>query len=560
MGLRLSAAGIFLLGALGLLLHSTLPQTGHIRAGMFCFYTNLSNLAVLLYELALAIVPAGGVRRLLTGSTVALAMTLCIYVTHLVYHFVLVPDARRRGQKFADFGGSFGNLCVHYGTPWLVVMQWVLWGDKSGLTVLSAVWWLVLPLAYFAYAMLRARDGQAHRPHQAAVPIPVYGLGKAGPQKVLPQRGGGAGGVFRPGLYICGPGTAIGIGGMTMETEVKLTKLAACAGCGAKVGAGTLAKLLDGFRTHSDPRLLVGYDKSDDASVYYLEEHTALVQTTDFFPPIVDDPFLYGQIAAANAISDVYAMGGEPKLALNILCLPESMTQDMVQELLRGGYDKAYEAGAIITGGHTIHGAEPIYGLAVSGFVDPRRILTNSGARPGDVLLLTKPLGVGVLTTAAKAGLVGGAVMDRIYRQMATLNRAARDIMVKYRVHSCTDVTGFALAGPQLRDGPGQRLHRPYPERERPLPPEAWDLAAMGLIPAGAYRNRDFAQKGVTVRGDVSRTMQDLLYDPQTSGGLLMAVDPADAAACLRELRDSIPAAAQVGYVTEKEENWLILE
>lgn len=345
-----------------------------------------------------------------------------------------------------------------------------------------------------------------------------------------------------------------------METEVKLTKLAACAGCGAKVGAGTLAKLLDGFRTHSDPRLLVGYDKSDDASVYYLDEHTALVQTTDFFPPIVDDPFLYGQIAAANAISDVYAMGGEPKLALNILCLPESMTQDMVQELLRGGYDKAYEAGAIITGGHTIHGAEPIYGLAVSGFVDPRRILTNSGARPGDVLLLTKPLGVGVLTTAAKAGLAGGAVMDRIYRQMATLNRTARDIMVKYRVHSCTDVTGFALLGHsfEMAQGGGCTVH--IQSGNVPFHPEAWDLAAMGLIPAGAYRNRDFAQKGVTVRGDVSRTMQDLLYDPQTSGGLLMAVDPADAAACLRELRDSIPAAAQVGYVTEKEENWLILE
>ena len=332
-----------------------------------------------------------------------------------------------------------------------------------------------------------------------------------------------------------------------METEVKLTKLASCAGCGAKVGAGTLVKLLDGFRTHSDPRLLVGYDKSDDASVYYLDENTALVQTTDFFPPIVDDPFLYGQIAAANAISDVYAMGGEPKLALNILCLPESMTREMVQELLRGGYDKAYEAGAIITGGHTIHGAEPIYGLAVSGFVDPRRILTNSGAKPGDVLLLTKPLGVGVLTTAAKAGLAEPAVMDRIYRQMATLNRTARDIMVKYRVHS------FEMA-----QGSGCTVH--IQSGNVPFHPEAWDLAAMGLIPAGAYRNRDFAQKGVTVRGDVSRTMQDLLYDPQTSGGLLMAVDPADAAACLRELRDAIPAAAQVGYVTERQDNWLILE
>ena len=151
-----------------------------------------------------------------------------------------------------------------------------------------------------------------------------------------------------------------------METQVKLTKLAACAGCGAKVGAGTLAALLDGFKTRTDPRLVVGYDKSDDACVYVVNDDTALISTTDFFPPIVDDPFLYGQIAAANALSDVYAMGGEPKLALNLLCTTEAMTKEVVQEILRGGYDKAYEAGAIIAGGHTIQGAEPLYGLAVT--------------------------------------------------------------------------------------------------------------------------------------------------------------------------------------------------
>ena len=342
--------------------------------------------------------------------------------------------------------------------------------------------------------------------------------------------------------------------------NIQLTKLAECAGCGAKVGAGELCKLLEGLKVRQDPNLLVGYDRSDDASVYKLTDDLALVQTVDFFPPIADDPYTFGAIAAANALSDVYAMGGEPRLALNVMAVPEDMPKEAVHAILRGGYEKAYEAGAIITGGHTIHGAEPIYGLAVSGFVDPRRILTNSGARPGDVLLLTKPLGVGVLTTAAKAGLAGGAVMDRIYRQMATLNRTARDIMVKYRVHSCTDVTGFALLGHsfEMAQGSGCTVH--IQSGNVPFHPEAWDLAAMGLIPAGAYRNRDFAQKGVTVRGDVSRTMQDLLYDPQTSGGLLMAVDPADAAACLRELRDSIPAAAQVGYVTERQDNWLILE
>ena len=164
-----------------------------------------------------------------------------------------------------------------------------------------------------------------------------------------------------------------------METQVKLTKLATCAGCGAKMGAGTLAKMLEGFKTHSDPRLIVGYDKSDDASVYVLSEDQALIQTTDFFPPIVDDPYLYGKIAATNALSDVYAMGGEPKLALDILCAAGSMEDKTIREILRGGYDAAYEAGAIITGGHTIKGAEPFYGLAVSGFVHPDKVLTNSG-------------------------------------------------------------------------------------------------------------------------------------------------------------------------------------
>ena len=214
-----------------------------------------------------------------------------------------------------------------------------------------------------------------------------------------------------------------------METAVKLTKLASCAGCGAKVGAGTLVHMLKGFRTHSDPNLIVGYDKSDDASVYVLDENRALIQTTDFFPPIVDDPFLYGQIAAANALSDIYAMGGEPKLALNIMCIPDNMDGTMVQEILRGGYDKAYEAGAIITGGHTIHGAEPIYGLAVSGFVHPQKVLTNSSAKVGDILILTKPLGIGILTTAAKAGLVEENLLRR-----AVLERpAGREVVLTGR-------------------------------------------------------------------------------------------------------------------------------
>ena len=190
------------------------------------------------------------------------------------------------------------------------------------------------------------------------------------------------------------------------ENEVKLTKLAKCAGCGAKVGAGVLAQLLEGIQVHRDPNLLVGFDRSDDASVYRLTDSLALVQTVDFFPPIADDPYLFGQIAAANALSDVYAMGGEPKLCLNIMAVPKDMPQEAVHELLRGGYEKVYEAGALITGGHSILDDEPKYGLAVTGFVHPEKMLTNSGAKPGDVLFLTKPLGIGVLTTAAKADLL----------------------------------------------------------------------------------------------------------------------------------------------------------
>ena len=347
---------------------------------------------------------------------------------------------------------------------------------------------------------------------------------------------------------------------MPMETEVKLTKLASCAGCGAKLGAGTLAKMLEGFRTHSDPRLIVGYDKSDDASVYVLDEKTALIQTTDFFPPIVDDPYLYGRIAATNALSDVYAMGGEPKLALNILCAAEGMADETIRQILRGGYDAAYEAGAIITGGHTIKGAEPIYGLAVSGFVDPQKVLTNSNAKPGDVLILTKPLGVGILTTGAKADMVEKEVLDRIYAQMATLNKAARDIMVQYPVHSCTDVTGFGLMGHsfEMAQGSGCTIH--IQTGKVPYHPEALELASMGLVPAGAYRNRQYAQAGAAVRGSISLALEDILYDPQTSGGLLFAQPEAEAQSCLAQLRQAIPAAAIIGYVTEKEDAYIILE
>ena len=339
-----------------------------------------------------------------------------------------------------------------------------------------------------------------------------------------------------------------------METEVKLTKLAQCAGCGAKVGAGTLAKLLDGIPTRSDERLLVGFDKSDDASVYKIDENTALVQTLDFFPPIVDDPEMFGEIAAVNAISDIYAMGADPKLALNIMCVTKDMPKESIQAILRGGYKKAYEAGVIITGGHTIHDQEPKYGLSVSGFVHPQKFLTNSGARPGDILILTKPLGVGILTTSAKAEFIDQKVMDKIYDQMRQLNKYARDIMVKYEVHSCTDVTGFGLLGHGYEMAQGSDVTIHFMTEEIPYHKEALSMADLGMIPEGAYRNRKYASEGVSKTKKINRALEDILYDPQTSGGLMIAVSENDAKNLLEDLQNTIPCAKIIGYIEEKEE------
>jgi selenide,water dikinase len=335
-----------------------------------------------------------------------------------------------------------------------------------------------------------------------------------------------------------------------MENDIKLTKLASCAGCGAKVGAGVLAQLLGDLQVLRDPKLLVGFDKSDDASVYQLTEDLALVQTVDFFPPIADDPYTFGAIAATNALSDVYAMGGEPRLALNIMAVPKDLPKEAVHEILRGGYEKAYEAGVIITGGHSILDPEPKYGLAVTGFVHPQRVLTNSGARPGDVLLLTKPLGIGVLTTANKAGLLTPETLTYANRLMTTLNKAARDAMVKYRVHACTDVTGFGLMGHGAEMSQGSGVELQIDTAGIAVIPEALEFARMGVLPEGMYRNRSFAEPHVDP-GSVPLELQDLLYDPQTSGGLLMAVHPADAEALLAELQDAVPAAQRIGAVRE---------
>lgn len=343
-----------------------------------------------------------------------------------------------------------------------------------------------------------------------------------------------------------------------MEQDVKLTKLAKCAGCGAKVGAGVLAKLLEGISVHEDPNLLVGFDKSDDASVYKITDDLAIVQTLDFFPPIADDPYLFGQIAATNALSDVYAMGGEPKLALNIMCIPKDMPRDAVHALLRGGYEKVFEAGALITGGHSIFDDEPKYGLSVTGFVHPDRILTNSGAKEGDVLLLTKPLGIGVLTTAQRAELLSDEGKALAYRLMTTLNKSARDCMVKYRVHACTDVTGFGLLGHLYEMTQGSDLTAVLDTSAIHIIQEALPFAEMGILPEGMYRNRSFAEQAVDA-GDTPLAVQDVLYDPQTAGGLMISVHPEDADALYEELKAAVPCAQRIGVMERAGEKRILL-
>lgn len=344
-----------------------------------------------------------------------------------------------------------------------------------------------------------------------------------------------------------------------MENEVKLTKLAKCAGCGAKVGAGVLAQLLEGMQVKSDPNLLVGFDKSDDAAVYRVSDELALVQTLDFFPPIADDPYTFGQIAATNALSDIYAMGGEPKIALNIMCIPEDMPREAVHQLLKGGYDKVFEAGAVIAGGHSILDEEPKYGLSVTGFVHPDKVLKNCGAEPGDVLFLTKPLGIGVITTANKAGLAPEASMAQAVRLMTTLNRGARDVIVKYRVRACTDITGFSLLGHALEMAQGSDVTLELDTAAIDFIPGALELAGMGIVPEGAYRNRSFAESGVDA-GDVDLAVQDVLYDPQTAGGLLVAVHPEDADAMFEELKTAVPSAQRIGRAVPLGKHWIKLK
>jgi selenide,water dikinase len=306
----------------------------------------------------------------------------------------------------------------------------------------------------------------------------------------------------------------------------------------------------------------VGLDRADDAGVYKVTDDIAIIQTVDFFTPVVDDPYWFGQIAAANALSDVYAMGGIPKTAMNLVAFPlKDMDISILRQIIQGGLDKMKEAGVVLVGGHSVEDKELKYGLSVTGFIHPDRILTKKNLKEGDRLILTKPLGTGIINTSIKGGLASPEIIETVTRLMATLNRDAALIMNDYPVHACTDITGFGLLGhlaEMIVDSPfGIRLA----SKSIPIIPGTLDYAGMGLVPAGAYKNREFRECMVDFSPSVDRLVQDVLFDPQTSGGLLICVERDRADDLLQELKEKgIKDAAIIGEVSTDSKERIIVE
>jgi len=306
---------------------------------------------------------------------------------------------------------------------------------------------------------------------------------------------------------------------------------------------------------------MVGLERADDAGVYRVSDDLAIIQTVDFFTPIVDDPYWFGQIAAANALSDVYAMGGVPKTAMSLVAFPvKDMDISVLRQIMQGGIDKMREAGVVLLGGHSVEDSELKYGLSVTGFIHPERVLTKHNIMRGDRLVLTKPLGTGIINTAIKAGLASPEIIETVTRVMATLNRTAADVMARFPVHACTDITGFGLLGHLaemiLDSGYGLNIDA----ASIPVLPETLGYAAIGLVPAGAHKNKEFRAPIVEFPSTVDGIMQDVLFDPQTSGGLLISVAPEharDLAAALKE--EGIRDAAVVGEVISGPEEKIIV-
>ena len=340
---------------------------------------------------------------------------------------------------------------------------------------------------------------------------------------------------------------------MNCHDTVRLTQLVKAGGCASKLPAGSLRQVLSGLPQQTDPDLLVGFETSDDAGIYRIGPDQALAQTIDFFTPLVDDPYIFGQIAATNALSDVYAMGGRPLTALAVVCFPQDADLEILKEILRGGLAKMSEAHCTVVGGHSVRDLEIKFGYAVTGTINPARIYTNARALVGDQLILTKPIGTGVITTALKQGKAEPAWVERAIRSMTTLNSNASAIATACPgVHAITDITGFGLMGHGREMALGSGVVLEIETARVPLIEGALDAVRAGAIPGGLLSNREFAECLVrdSQQAQIPENLLTLLYDPQTSGGLLLSVSPLDVSDLLDSLcRAGLPAAT-IGRVS----------
>jgi len=336
----------------------------------------------------------------------------------------------------------------------------------------------------------------------------------------------------------------------------KINKFTSCGGCLAKLPQDVLKEVVSKIPKFHDENLLIGFDTSDDGAVYKLSDDLAIIKTLDFFPPMVDDPYLFGKITATNALSDIYAMGGDVKLALNIVCFPETEDPVILGEILRGGGEKVLEAGGVLCGGHSINDKEVKYGMSVTGVVHPDKILSNNKCEVGDVIILTKPLGVGMILSSYRVGEAKEESYLEAVNNMQTLNKYAIEIAKKYSVHSCTDVTGFGFLG-HLNEMVSDNSIK-VNSQNVPYIDEAYSLAQGFLITGGGQKNRLYLQSKVKLM-DIDYAMEEILFDPQTSGGLLLSVPKNESQALLKELNTLQIKSAIVAEVIEKQDSNLIV-
>jgi selenide,water dikinase len=341
---------------------------------------------------------------------------------------------------------------------------------------------------------------------------------------------------------------------MSDAKPFRLTESVKAAGCASKLSPAALDKVLGKLARQHDPNVLVGFDHADDAGVYQIASDQALVQTVDFFTPVVDDPYTFGQIAATNALSDIYAMGGKPITSLALVCFPEKADLEILEHILAGGLSKMIEAGCFVIGGHSIRDDEPKFGYAVTGLIHPKKVLTNAGAKPGDALIFTKALGTGVISTAIKRGKAEPAWIDAAVESMTTLNKQAAEVIQQgdFRIHAMTDVTGFSLIGHSRGMALASDVALRFSSKDIPVLPGALECIRAGYIPGGLNNNRDFAECMVGYDEGVPQDLRTLLFDPQTAGGLLISVVSEDSEPLTRSLDAAGVSAVRIGEVLDR--------